>query len=337
MQAMPPPPSAAIVVVTHNSRAHFPALKAALEAQTSRFELYVIDNCSRIEQRPAPADLPACASIVQLEENLGFAAANNYAVARMAAPYVALLNPDAFPAPDWLDKLLEAAERRPEAGCIEATLLMADDEGRYDGIGDCLHACGASWRGARGRTRDQELREGYVFSACAAAALYRVKAWRALGGFDEAYFCYNEDVDLGFRLRLAGWETVLAPEAVVRHVGGGGSHASADFAAYHSTRNGIWTFYKNMPTPLLLALAPLQLAWCLYLLWSALLHGRAGAIARAMRDAVVGMPEAWAKRRAVKRARRANWLAIARALTWSPLAIALKTAKIHALSRDRAS
>lgn len=332
-----PPPSAAIVVVTYNSRAHFPALKAALEAQTSRFELWVVDNCSRASECPKPGDFPAGAHIVQLGENIGFAAANNYAVERTTTQCAALLNPDAFPAPDWLEKLIEAAERRPEAGCIASLLLMADDDGRYDGVGDCLHACGASWRGARGRTRREGLREGYVFSACAAAALYRVEAWRALGGFDPAYFCYHEDTDLGFRLRLAGWETVLAPGAIARHVGGGGSHASADFAAYHSTRNGIWTFYKNMPTPLLLALAPLQLAWCLYLLWSALLHGRAGAIAQAMRDAVVGMPEAWAKRRAIQRARRANWLATARALTWSPLAIALKPAKIRALRQDRAS
>lgn len=319
-----------IVVVTHNSRAHFPALKAALERQTLAYDLIVIDSGSRAEERPLAADFPA-ATIVQIAENLGFAAANNRAVERVAGPFVVLLNPDAFPETDWLEQMIAAAERRPEAACVASLLLMADDDRRYDGVGDCVHACGASWRGARGALRKETPREGYVFSACAAAALYRVEVWRALGGFDESYFCYHEDVDLGFRLRLAGWQTALAPAAVARHVGGGGSRASIDFEAYHSVRNGCWTFYKNMPAPLLAALTPLQIMWSLYVLWSALLRGRAGPVARGLHDGFAGLPAIFAARRAVQRTRRASWLDIARALTWSPFAIMRKTAKIRRL------
>lgn len=325
------PPSAAIVVVTHNSRAHFPPLKAALERQTAPYELIVIDNGSRTEERPFAADFPATATILQYEENLGFAAANNRAAERVTAPYLALLNPDAFPEPDWLKQLTTAAKRRPEAACVASLLLMADDDRRYDGVGDCMHACGATWRGGRGALRRETLREGYVFSACAAAALYRVEAWRALGGLDESYFCYHEDVDFGFRLRLAGWETVLAPSAIARHVGGGASRAGVDFEAYHSVRNGCWTFYKNMPAPLLVALTPLQIMWSLYMLWSALLRGRAYPVMRGLRDGFAGLRAIFAARRAVQRTRRASWLDIARALTWSPLALALKAIKIRRL------
>lgn len=324
-------PSAAIIVVTHNSRAHFPPLKAALERQTAPHELIVIDNGSHTGERPLAADFPATATILQYEENLGFAAANNRAAERVTAPYLALLNPDAFPEPDWLENLVTAVDRRPEAACVASLLVMADNDRRYDGVGDCMHACGASWRGARGALRLETPREGYVFSACAAAALYRVETWRALGGFDESYFCYQEDVDLGFRLRLAGWETVLAPKAIVRHIGGGASLASEDFATYHSVRNGLWTFYKNMPAPLLAALTPLQIMWSLYVLWSALLRGRAAPVARGLREGFAGLPAIFAARRAVQRTRRASWLDIARALTWSPLAIARKTTKIRRL------
>lgn len=323
-------PSATIVVVTHNSRVHFPALKAALEQQTLAHELIIIDSGSRVEERPLAADFPA-ATIVQFEENLGFAAANNRAVERVAGPFVALLNPDAFPEPDWLMQTVAAAGRRPETACVASLLLMANDDQHYDGVGDCLHAGGASWRGARGALRRETPREGYVFSACAAAALYRVDAWRALGGFDESYFCYGEDVDFGFRLRLGGWETVLAPAAIARHVGGGASRAGADFEAYHSIRNGCWTFYKNMPAPLLLALTPLQILWTLYVLWSALLRGRAGPVARGLRDALAGLPAILAARRTIQRTRRASWLDVAGALTWSPLAIMRKTAKIRGM------
>ena len=90
-----------------------------------------------------------------------------------------------------------------------------------------------------------------VFAACAAAALYRRDAFEALGGFEERFFCYYEDVDLGFRLRLAGGRCVLEPRAIVRHVGSASSGQVSGFAEYHGTRNRLWTFLRDMPTALM--------------------------------------------------------------------------------------
>jgi len=126
-----------VVIVTFNSRRYFARLKAALSQQTEPFALYVVDNASAAEQRPGADDFPAGALIVQLEENIGFAAANNRAAALCDGEFIALLNPDAFPAPDWLVELLEAAARWPGAAAFGSTQIAADTPERYDGLGDC--------------------------------------------------------------------------------------------------------------------------------------------------------------------------------------------------------
>lgn len=95
-----PHPRVAVIVVTYNSRRHFAAQKAALEAQSAPFELYVVDNASAADERPRAGDFPDGALILQMEDNLGFAAANNRAAALFDGDFIALLNPDAFPAPD---------------------------------------------------------------------------------------------------------------------------------------------------------------------------------------------------------------------------------------------
>lgn len=325
------PAPVTVIVVTFNSRAHFPALRSALESQTAPHRLIVLDNGSQVEQRPCASDFPADALIVQNEINLGFAAANNRGVAMAQTPFVLLLNPDAYPEPDCLAQLLDAAMRHPEAACIGATLLQARDPGRYDGAGDCMHVCGATWRGDHGKPRKDNNLEAYVFSACAAAALYRTDAWRDAGGFDESFFCYQEDVDLGFRLRLAGHETMLAPAALARHVGGASSPASRDFEAYHTARNAVWTLLKNMPGRLLWIALPAHLAWTLYLLCSAFLRGRGAPVARGLRDAWRDLPYALESRRRIQKNRKARVLFIARALTWSPLAIIQRAAKRRAI------
>ena len=92
----------------------------------------------------------------------------------------------------------------------------------------------------------EEVRE--VFSPCAAAALYRRSALVEIGGFDDDFFCYSEDVDLGFRLMLAGHSCLYVPTSVTHHVGSGTTGGqNSDFAVYHGHRNLVWTYVKDMP------------------------------------------------------------------------------------------
>ena len=129
-----------------------------------------------------------------------------------------------------------------------------------DGTGDAYHMSGLVWRMGHGMPVSSDTGKDYeVFSPCAAVAFYRRSAMQKIGGFDEEYFCYVEDVDLGFRLRLAGFRCLYVPKSVAHHVGSGatgGQHS--DFAAYHGHRNLVWTFVKDMPGILFWALLPLH-------------------------------------------------------------------------------
>ena len=154
---------------------------------------------------------------------------------------MALLNPDAFPEPDWLEALLVAAESNPGFDVFDSKLVNAGNPTVLDGAGDAYHLSGLAWRMGHGSpvpTSGEYERE--VFSPCAAAALYRRSALSETGGFDEEYFCYVEDVDLGFRLRLAGHNAMYVLDAGVHHVGSattGGRHS--DFAVIMGT--AIWS------------------------------------------------------------------------------------------------
>ena len=106
-----------------------------------------------------------------------------------------------------------------------------------------------------GRVDDPEAAEE-VFAPCAAAALYQRDAFQEVGGFDESYFCYFEDIDLGFRLRLAGHRCLYVPQAVALHLGAATAGRESDFAVYHAHRNLVWTYVKNMPARAARALPP---------------------------------------------------------------------------------
>jgi len=254
--------------------------------------------------------------IVELGENLGFAAANNRAIGRCETEFVALLNPDAFPHPRWLERLLDAARRHPTASAFGSRQMLAGSPDVLDGIGDVFHVSGLSWREGHGRRlRADDLEEREIFSPCAAAALYRRQALAEVGGFDEDFFCYFEDVDLGFRLRLAGLTARHVPAAVVRHAGGRSARAAAPaFALLHGHRNLVWCFFKNMPAPLLAGLLIPHLLLTILEIAFFSTRGQGRPIVQAKGQAMAGLPRMCRKRRAVQAARRASSLEIWRAL-----------------------
>lgn len=259
-------------------------------------------------------------TMLRMSDNLGFAAGNNRAIAQCSTEYVALLNPDAFAEPDWLEKLLQAAQAHPEAAAFGSRQVCDENPAILDGTGDCYHWSGLAWRESHGQQQTPgHLLGREIFAPCAAAALYRRSALQQAGGFDERYFCYFEDVDLGFRLRLAGHTARYVPGAVVRHVGSattGGQRS--DFATFHGHRNMTWTFVKNMPGILFWGLLPLHLgahlAGCLMLA----ARGQALAAGRARWQALRGLSLAWQQRQAIQHHRKASISSIWRALDKRP-------------------
>lgn len=296
-----------LVIVTWQSAAFVPRLVAAIAAQTRRPDrLIVVDNASRDDTpqrlRQALAAARLDARVIALDTNTGFAHANNVAVAALDdCDYVALLNPDAFPEPDWLSRLAAAAGRHPGAGSFASRQMRDGAPGILDGAGDVYHVSGLVWRHGHGRPLAEvagALDEREVFAPCAAAALYRRADWMAVGGFDERFFCYVEDVDLGFRLRRLGRACWYVPDAVVSHVGSATSGVGSAFAVYHGHRNVTWTFVKNMPGRLLWRHLPAHLATSVAgVVWFAW-RRQLTAYLRAKRDALTGLAPFVSERRA---------------------------------------
>lgn len=299
-----------VVIVNWNGERFLERCLAALMVQTFKpYEIIVVDNASSDGSVEIVRQFPLV-RLIALDRNKGFAQGNNLAieVASVESEWIGLINPDAFAEPRWLETLLVAAESYPGFDVFGSKLINAGDTKLLDGTGDAYHLSGLVWRMGHGSsvpTSAENERE--VFSPCAAAALYRRSALRELGGFDEDYFCYVEDVDLGFRLRLAGYRCLYVPQSVAYHVGSGttgGQHS--DFAMYHGHRNLVWTFVKDMPGILFWLLLPLHVLLNLVsIIWFAL-RGQGDVIWRAKRDALLGLPKMWLKRQHIQKNRVAS-------------------------------
>lgn len=277
-------PAVLVVIVAYNSGTDLQTCLDHLERQTfTDFETVVWDNAATDGMAEA-LRLPPRTRMIRSAENIGFAAGNNRAAALVPSRWIACLNPDAFPEPEWLQRLVEVGERTG-AAAVGSLQLNAGDPALLDGVGDVLSIGGVAWRGGYLKPRSEyDLREAEIFAPCAAAALYRRDAFEEAGGFDERWFAYFEDVDLGFRLRLAGGRAVFAPDAVVRHVGSGSSSKVSGFAEYHGLRNLVRTFAKSMPPVLWPVALPAHLVSLAVLLWIGWKRGVLGPRWRGLRD-----------------------------------------------------
>ncbi len=282
-----------------------------------KFEVIIVDNGStdslieRLEQKQRDLSI----RIKRLERNHGFAAANNIGARLAQGQWLALLNADAFPEPDWLEKIMRAAIDYPGFSCFSSRQIQADNPEYLDGTGDAYHVNGVAWRRNINNPSNQfgsSFEE--IFSPCAAAAFYRRDAFFDVDGFDEDFFSYFEDVDLGFRLRLQGYRALYVPNAIVQHIGSASLGVNSDFSLYHSHRNLIWTFFKNLPTNLLLIYLPAHMmANLIYILYYAIL-GRGKILWKAKWDAIRGLPLILKKRKGIQKTRNVSNIKLLRTM-----------------------
>lgn len=294
--------SVTVIIVNWNGCDYLGETLSLLSQQSlAPTRILVVDNGSTDGSANQIQHLPDV-EVVFTGSNLGFAKANNLALRECDTEFVALLNPDAFPNSDWLEKLMAAARLYPGVDSFGSRLMIHGKEDILDGIGDVYHLSGLIWRDGHGRAINAgDAIPKDIFSACAGAALYRRDTFLEVGGFDEDYFCYVEDVDLGFRLRLAGYRSMYIPDSVVYHVGSastGGQHS--DFAVYHGHRNLVWTFVKNMPGILFWAFLPAHILLNMVTVIVFALRGQGSVILRSKWHAIMGLPSAWRKRKAIQ-------------------------------------
>lgn len=321
-----------VLVVAYRSRETLGRCLEALSMQTAApREVLVLENGSPAGERIDGFTLPDWVTFIESEENLGFAGGNNHLAKMAEGEWLALLNPDAFARPDWLQQLLAAAERYPDVSIYGSTQYAADFPGTLDGVGDVYHATGLAYRAGYMRPVAMLPEEGEVFAACGAAAFMRREVFELLGGFDERFFCYNEDVDLGYRAKLAGHKTVQLRDAAVDHLGYASSGRRSEFATYYGVRNRLWVFLKNTPGWLFWLLSPVHCVVTLLLWLSAARFGQFTVFGRALGDALRGWSEMMASRREVQRARVATTWQIARAMSWNPLRLLTRAPDVRPL------
>jgi len=312
--------SIAVVIVYYSGLEDLMRCLECLASQTlPPQEVIVVDNseagdCAGLR---LPAALPF--RVRRSEANTGFAAGNNVGMSLAKTELVALLNPDAFADRRWLERLAVAAGIHQDCASFGSLQLKDEKPELIDGLGDLYQPSGIFRREGHGRHLAglQPLRPREIFSPCAAAALYRRDAVLAVGGFDEDFFCYGEDIDLGFRLRLAGWKSMLVPDAVVRHLGSSSSGGQrSDFATYHGHRNMVWVYVKNMPGFLFWLFLPLHVLANFASVLVLALRGQDKVAWRAKCDAIKGLLAVWKKRQAIQFMRVASFKEIWHAFSW---------------------
>jgi GT2 family glycosyltransferase len=221
----------------------------SLDRQTLRdFEVIVIDNSGS----GAVARLGlAAVRVIQNPHNVGFGTAINQALAASSAPYLATLNDDAVAHPGWLEALVETMQQRPEAGMC-ASQVRFYGEPRLDSAAMLMAADGSSKQRGHGKPPEDFPVEEETLFPSGSAALYRRGMLEDLGGFDDAFFLYCEDTDLGLRARWAGWKCWYVPHAVVEHHYSHSAGDASPLKAYYVERNRLFVVAKNFPLRMLI-------------------------------------------------------------------------------------
>ncbi len=315
--------SVSIIVVNWNGRPYLGECLQSLKEQTfSDFELLLVDNGSSdgsIED--VQARFPGFAGIIKNKSNLGFGIANNQGIKIARGKYIALLNNDAQADRHWLEELVRAAEENPRAGMLASKIYLAGDGKVIDNIGHLIYRDGLN-RG-RGRLevdRGQFDRQEEVFFPSGCAALYRREMLDEIGLFDEDFFAYGDDTDIGFKGRLAGWKCLYVPTAVVYHAYSQSSSAYSPLKAFYVERNRLWIAVKYFP-PGILCVSPFYTLWRFVLQGYGAMAGRGAAgkftrehsrfslikiLFRAYLSAAAGLPRMLKKRGEMRRLTRVS-------------------------------
>ena len=319
---------ASVIILNWHAENFLPDCFDSLKSQTFQdFEVILLNNGAEnvISASPEQNFFLSRLRILNSPTNLGFAAGNNLAARQAKGEYIVLLNADAFPEPDWLEKIHQVCRDHPKH-FFASRLIKANDPQTLDGEWNVYHATGLAWRKNHAQALNKSTNKPKeVLSACAAAGVYPREAFEAAGGFDEDFFAYMEDIDLDFRMQLLGYRCLYLPQAVVRHVGSGSTGVRSGFQLYHGHRNLVWTFMKNMPGILFWLLLPFHILINLVYLLLALFIPSGKEIFRGKRDALRGLGKALAKRKQIQTSRKVSIWRIAKLLDWNPLSPLIKS------------
>jgi GT2 family glycosyltransferase len=308
-------PLVSVIIVNWNGRQYLPDCLDSLKNQSfGDFETIIVDNGSTDGSLELLQQSYSWVRVVPLSANTGFATGNNAGFAVSHGAYIVTLNNDTRVDPTWLAELIAPVENHPEVGMVASRICSWDDPDLIDSLGVAICPDGMS-RGSRRQVQFSTLsltktEDILIPSAC--AALYRRRMIDNTGFFDDDFFAYCEDTDLGLRGRIAGWRAVLARDAVVYHRYSRSGGVFSPFKLYLVERNHFWVALKCFPASMLLVLP----FWTIirYLVQARLVLGARGAgaqfrstpsstlitaLIRGIFDATRSLPDLVRKRRAV--------------------------------------
>ena len=212
------------------------------------FEVIVVDNGSTDGSDVLPDSLKLNVRLIKLNENTGFAHAVNVGIGEAKGEYVILLNNDTEVESGFVRKLTEALKKNRKAFSASAMMVDMNNREVLDGAGDYYCALGWAFAYGKGKKTEECDKGRKIFSSCAGACIYDKAKLEITGLFDELHFAYLEDVDLGYRARIAGFDNIYEPAAVVYHAGSGFSGSRYnEFKIKLSSRNSVYLILKNMP------------------------------------------------------------------------------------------
>ena len=303
------PPLASIVVLSWNGLQHLDTCLGSLCRQTlSDVELILVDNGSTDGTAEYVREHFPNVRIERVENNLGVPGGMNHGIRAARGTFIGILNNDTEIDPGWAEACVSALRNHPEAGAIASRVRLFWRRTHLDTAGDVFFSAGMvgkrGWLEADGPPFDHP---AWVFSACAGTAFYRRQALDAAGLFDEDFEACIEDVDLSFRIQLAGWRCLYVPEAIVYHKLGAtvGQGLARPEHQLRMHRNLWYMRIKDLPGSLWLRHLPEMLLAEALVLAASLRSGRIGVALRARGQVLRALPALLRKRRMIQRRRRA--------------------------------
>ena len=236
-----------IIIPNYNGLRFMDTCMEALKAQSyQNFRTLVVDNGSTDGSVEWLKEHNI--ETIFLKENTGFSGAVNTGIRASDTPYVILLNNDTRVDEYYVAELVKAMEQSERIFSVSSRMLQMYHPDLIDDAGDMYSLLGWAYQRGIGQSASGYKKSCRIFAACAGAAIYRRKIFDEIGFFDEMHFAYLEDIDVGYRARIAGYDNIYCPAAVVYHVGSGTSGSKYNsFKVKLAARNNVYLNYKNMP------------------------------------------------------------------------------------------
>ncbi len=212
------------------------------------FETIIIDNRSTDGSDKVIEDEYPEMKLVRMDKNYGFSVAVNEGIILSDTEFVILLNNDTEVHEDFVRELVCAIEKSEDIFSVSSKMISFNQRNIMDDAGDLYTIIGWGFQRGVGQSIRKFNKSKEIFSACAGAAIYRRKVFDEIGLFDTMHFAYLEDIDVGYRGRIAGYKNVYCPKAKVYHIGSATSGSKYnEFKVKLSARNNIYLIYKNTP------------------------------------------------------------------------------------------